>query len=213
MESSRHALGRVRPCVNFIRLEISSRTRISSQLFLSGVHVVDDRIILAPDVLPTTRLGGEPGNVSAVQPTWLNARTLIFSSDVSGYQNPWIAEIQQTQGTKHSVISMPLFPTPFDQDFVDSPWYLGTANVAVLDESTLLFSASKDGRHQFYVVGMDGSTKEIECPYVHITRLKRVSEHQVAFLGTKDDKPQALIKCSFDAHFAQPPHISRQRCP
>jgi hypothetical protein len=34
-------------------------------------------------------VGGVKGQVSAAYPLWISNETVLFTSDVSGYQNPW----------------------------------------------------------------------------------------------------------------------------
>ena len=62
-----------------------------------------------------TLVGGVKGQVSAAYPFWTSNDTFIFTSDVSGYQNPW----------SYSTItgkSAPILPTPVEKDFSLPGW-------------------------------------------------------------------------------------------
>jgi dipeptidyl aminopeptidase/acylaminoacyl peptidase len=147
--------------------------------------------------LPRLRVAGRPSAISAVQPTWFNADTLLFSCDVSGYHNPWVATIHQgAEDTKHTVDSCAVFADPATLDFADPSWWLGGSNIAVLDDTNALFAASRDGRTVLYVVSINGNRSEIHCPFVHITRMRRLGHRRVVFLGSRADKGPSLVLCS-----------------
>lgn len=147
--------------------------------------------------MPRLRVAGHPSAISAVQPTWFNADTLFFSCDVSGYHNPWIATIHQgAEDTKHTVDSCAVFADPATLDFADPSWWLGGSNIAVLDDANALFAASRDGRTVLYVVSINGNRSEIHCPFVHITRMRRLGHRRVVFLGSRADKGPSLVLCS-----------------
>ncbi|KAF9556309.1 alpha/beta-hydrolase [Agrocybe pediades] len=172
----------------------------SSQIFLVGIQAVQTGLKLCPGKLPATRVAGEPRTISAVQPNWIDNDSLAFCCDVSGYHVPWIARLKEsTEDLQTSVDAHPLLEGQVN-DYADPPWTLGSSNCAVLDKDHLLFSASSEGRHALRVVDFDGAVKEVDCPYVHIQRLRRVSERRVIFLGTQDKEPKALIECSFDGN-------------
>jgi hypothetical protein len=121
----------------------------------------------------------------------------MFSCDISGYHNPWVAAVKTDTKALHSVEPRAVFEDPVTLDFADPSWWLGGSNFAVLDESTALFAASKDGRTVLFIVCADGSRSEIPCPFVHIVRMRRVAHRKVVFLGSKIDKGPALVFCAF----------------
>jgi hypothetical protein len=151
---------------------------------------------MAPRQLPRFRVAGHPSAISAVQPTWFNTNTLVFSCDISGYHNPWVATIKNDGETTYTVQSRAVFAEPVAFDFADPSWWLGGSNIAVLDDANALFAASEDGRTVLYVVSMDGTRSKVECPFVHISRIRRLRHRTVVFLGGSVDKGPALILCS-----------------
>ncbi|KAJ7096672.1 alpha/beta-hydrolase [Mycena belliarum] len=164
------------------------------QVFVAAVDMTDGQLALAPNRLAKFRVAGCPSVVSAVQPTWFDSNNLMFSCDISGYHNPWISTVNMDTKT---VDSRAVFAEPEMFDFADPSWWLGGSNFAILDDANVLFAASKDGRTALYVVCMDGNHKEIESPFVHVIRMRRVAHRTIVFLGSKVDKGTALIMCSF----------------
>ncbi|KAJ7207160.1 alpha/beta-hydrolase [Mycena pura] len=164
------------------------------QVFVAAVDINRDHLSLAPHRLAPLRVAGRPSAVSAVQPTWLTDTTLLFSCDVSGYHNPWIAALDAHAKT---FTSHPVFEQTMPLDFVDPSWLLGGSNIAVLDEHSALFAATRDGRTVLYIVGADGSWAEVAAPFVHVVCWRRVAHRQVVFLGSKVDKGPAIVLCSF----------------
>jgi dipeptidyl aminopeptidase/acylaminoacyl peptidase len=89
-----------------------------------------------------------------------------------------------------------VFADPATLDFADPSWWLGGSNIAVLDDTNALFAASRDGRTVLYVVSINGNRSEIHCPFVHITRMRRLGHRRVVFLGSRADKGPSLVLCS-----------------
>ncbi|KAJ7473908.1 alpha/beta-hydrolase [Mycena galericulata] len=113
--------------------------------------------------------------------------------------NPWVATVKQDGATTaYAVESRPVFVDPLALDFADPSWWLGGSNFAVLDDSCALFAASKDGRSTLYIISTDGSCSEIDCPYVHIVRMRRMGHRKIIFLGSQADKGPGLVLCSFE---------------
>jgi len=161
-----------------------------------------NKITVAPHILPVTRVSGDPGRISAIQPTWLGNDTMIFLGDISGYYNPWITKLTRPhQDVAFSVLTAALLKNKVNQDFSDPSWWLGASSMAVLDPNSILFSASKDGQHILYIVTVDGKLLEVECPYVNILRMRLTGTRRVAFFGTTDREAKALINCTFDESF------------
>jgi len=161
-----------------------------------------DHITIAPHVLPVTQIAGRPGKISAIQPTWMGNNTLVFLNDISGFHNPWIATIDQLEGSEAlSVITRPLLKRGLDQDFADPSWWLGVSNLAILESNSILCCATKEGNHVLYVVTVEGECLEIKSPYVTILRLRTIGGRCVAFLGATNHEEKDLIYCTFDKSF------------
>ncbi|KAJ7193435.1 hypothetical protein GGX14DRAFT_588692, partial [Mycena pura] len=145
---------------------------------------------LAPDYLPPTRVASRPSAISAVQPTWISHHTLMFCSDESSFQSPFVATISVEDKT---VNARAVLTESVLEDFADPPWSLGVSNFAPLDETAALFVAYKAGRSLLYVVTIDGDCTEVPSPYVQIERMRRVGPGKVVFLGSPADRPREIV--------------------
>ncbi|KAF7324070.1 Alpha/beta-hydrolase [Mycena kentingensis (nom. inval.)] len=164
------------------------------QIYVAAVGVIEDGIALKPEVLPITRIAGAHSTVSASQPTWISHNTLLFSSDISAYHNPFLGTVAPKEQT---VSSRPVFAQPVANDFADPSWWLGMSNFALLDGSTALWAVSKAGRSVLHLVTVDGGCKEVANPYVSVTRVRRVGPWAAAFIGSRIDKGPEVVLCSF----------------
>ena len=137
-----------------------------------------------------TLVGGVKGQVSAAYPLWISNETVLFTSDVSGYQNPW----------SHSTLtgkSAPIFPTPVEEDFSLPGWLLGESYSAILDEKgeRVLCSAMQDGRAVLYVLDVrSGTITEVKSPYVEISSMSSIQKTgEVFFIGGHSSEPSEIV--------------------
>ncbi|KAJ7629481.1 alpha/beta-hydrolase [Mycena polygramma] len=135
-----------------------------------------------------THIAGQKTTHSVAYPDWATNTTLLFTSDKSGYQNPW----------KYDVEASPVFTEPFDQEFGEPAWVLGRSSYAVIDDGKrALFSAFQDGRAVLYTVDIaDGTRKRVDNPYVGIQAMQRAGPDQVVFIGERVDAPSEIVLCS-----------------
>ncbi|KAF9475580.1 alpha/beta-hydrolase [Pholiota conissans] len=158
------------------------------------VHVGD--ITLGEDstlsVTNATHIAGVPGKISAGYPSWANNDTLIFTSDESGYSNPW----KYAQGK-----ATPLFAHPISQDFGHAFWQLHYSPYAILDKEgkTGLFTALKDGQDVLYYVDLDSTyePKILDTPFVVIenVHVSSLDNHEIIFAGQKTNELEAIVAC------------------
>jgi len=137
-------------------------------------------------------VGGKYKEIGAAGPKWVTNDLLIFTCDQSGFQNPW----KYTVSAKKSA---PILKDAVAEDFSLPGWLLGGSYGAITDTSGKrgLFTSMRDGRSRLYVLGIDtGSLEEIDCPYVSITNMRRVTEDNVVFIALKSDEPAAIVLCS-----------------
>ncbi|KAF8869748.1 Alpha/Beta hydrolase protein [Infundibulicybe gibba] len=153
----------------------------------------------APVVPPRHALGGSEIHVADVHvgsggsvsltnatllscgyPSWASTGTLLFTSDVSGYQNPW----KYSNGT-----AAPLFSAPIPEDFAEPAWLLGWspfamgwANVAYLVDTQT-----------------PGAPQLLDTPYVATQSMRCVSRAhaQAVFIGARADDKASIIQCKF----------------
>jgi len=137
-----------------------------------------------------TLVGGVKGQVSAAYPFWISNETVLFTSDVSGYQNPW----------SYSTLigkSVPILPTPVEKDFSLPGWLLGESYSAGLDEKgeEVLYSVIRDGRAVLYVLDVkSGAISEVGSPYVEISSVCSIPKTgEVFFIGGQSSEPSEIV--------------------
>jgi len=148
-----------------------------------------------------TLVGGVKGQVSAAYPFWTSNGTAIFTSDVSGYQNPWL----------YSTItgkSAPILPTPAEKDFSLPGWSLGESYSAVLDEKgeKVLYSVMHDGRSVLHVLDVkSGAATEVKSPYVEILGVSSIPKTGEAFfIGGQGSEASEIISLTTSPDIATP---------
>jgi dipeptidyl aminopeptidase/acylaminoacyl peptidase len=159
------------------------------QVFVGDIVLEGDCVSVSNSV----RIAGETGKVSAGYPTWANDNTLIFTSDPSGYSNPWKFEDGDAS---------PIFSDPIKEDFAPPMWSLDMFPYSIVDSAgtQALWTAVKDGRDTFYIVDIDGkkSPQQIDTPFVAIRGLRSLSQAngQVVFCGQKVDESENIVQAS-----------------
>jgi len=140
-------------------------------------------------------VAGKKLNISAAYPSWANDSTLIFTTDESGYQNPWTYSTSMQQ-------ARPVFPNGYFEDFSGPAWILGSSPYAIVDNlgNMVLFSAFRGGRNVLYLVDLQGGAAHgIEpCPFATISKLRQVNPNrpEIVFLASKSDGPGGVVRCT-----------------
>ncbi|KAJ7186834.1 Alpha/Beta hydrolase protein [Mycena filopes] len=140
------------------------------------------------DITSTTHIAGQKTTHSVSYPSWATSMTLLFTSDKSGYQNPWKCDQEAT----------PLFSDPLNLDFGDPAWVLGRSPYAVIEGGMrALFSAIQDGRTVLYAVDLtNGTRKLIDNPYVGIQSIRPAGPDKIVFIAERVDAAPELVVCT-----------------
>lgn len=163
-----------------------------SEIYVAEVNVSDDGISLRN----ITYVAGKKIDISVSSPTWVSDDILLFTTDETGYHNPWTYSVSSSK-------AKPVLPSPVDEDFSQLLHRLGNEYSAPLDlhAQRAIYSTLKDGRIAMYIVTLStGALEEIECPYTDVQDLKRVSDNSFVFLASKADAPQSLFVCVLAAN-------------
>lgn len=166
-----------------------------AEIYIAKIAADTDRLTLS-DI---TYVGGKKNDISASYPSWASNDVLLFTSDESGYQNPWTYSISLGN------IS-PVLPEPANHDFSEPAHSLGVEYGTPLDSGAnkALFAALKDDKSILYVVTLkSGALEELDCPYVGITAVKRITEDSVVFLADRSDAARSIVICSL-TDYAKP---------
>ena len=142
-----------------------------------------------------TLVGGVRGQVSVAYPFWASNETVLFTSDISGYQNPW----------SYSTItgkSVPILHAPVEKEFSLPAWNLGESYSAALDKKgqQIIYSVMQDGRAVLYLVCLNtGQILEIESPYVEILSVRSIPKlGGVVFFGAQSSGPSGIVSLPFE---------------
>ena len=140
-----------------------------------------------------TLVGGVRGQVSAAYPFWVSNETFIFTSDISGYHNPW----------SYSTItgkSGPVLSSPVEKEFSLPGWLLGESYGVALDDKgeEVVYSVMQDGRAVLYHLSLNsGKMVEIESPYVEISSVRSVPKTgEILFVGGQSTGPSEIASLS-----------------
>ncbi|KAJ7577960.1 alpha/beta-hydrolase [Mycena floridula] len=160
-----------------------------AEIHIADVVVGSDSITITNDI----HVAGKKLDISASFPSWASNTTLIFTSDESGYQNPWKYIINAK--------ASPIFPEPVAEDFSISAWILDWWPYAIIDSDGNygLFTSKKDGRNVLYLVDIGtGERTLIDSPYVSIENVRALStsRHEIVFSGAKVDEGTTIVKCA-----------------
>ncbi|KAI8996684.1 alpha/beta-hydrolase [Trametes punicea] len=164
------------------------------------IHVaevqVDERSLALSDA---KHVAGKRIDVSAAYPVWASNDLLLFVSDESGYYNPWAYSVASGRAA-------PVLSKPVNEDFAAPMWRLGY-NFGVpldLEGRMALYTAVKKGRNVLYLISIRGGTlEELECPYVNVESVQRVTYEAVVFNGQKHDEAEHIVLCNIK-EYAKP---------
>ncbi|KAF9552486.1 alpha/beta-hydrolase [Agrocybe pediades] len=159
------------------------------ELHVADVSVSDDNILRTSNDI---HVAGVREKVSAQYPSWASNDTLIFTSDESGFINPWKYTINQNT-------SSPLLPEPIAQDFGSPLWQLHFFPYAIVG-SQGIFTALEHGRSVLYLVDLDNTSAptRIENPFVTIGNIRLVSSdrREIIFTGQKTSSKTNIVQVS-----------------
>ena len=153
------------------------------------------------------KIAGQPLTISATYPSWAGNTTLVFTTDESGFQNPWKYSTSADE-------ACPVFSQPVEQDFGGPAWTLGGSPYALLDSegTSALFTAFKDGYNILYLVDLvqGSSPYQIDCPFTELDdlRLIRPGGNSIVFLGKrsglagKGEAPGGVVTCTISSSVA-----------
>lgn len=169
-----------------------------AELFIADIVDGEKSISLANVKL----FAGKKKDISAAYPSWVNNTTILFTSDETGYQNPWVYSTTTDQARC-------VFSKPVSEDFSGPAWKLGGSPYAIVDASghNALFTAFRGGRQILYTVELTTGAPPDEvspCPFIAIDGLRQISpgKPELVFSGMKSDGPGGVIKCTLSASAA-----------
>lgn len=167
-----------------------------SEMYIAALNIPED-IQSASDVTIGTpiHVAGQMDKISAVYPTWKSNDTLIFTSDQSGYQNPWTWD-------KSSNNAIPLLANPLSEDFGTPQWTLAHSPFTFLNDKGL-FAAYRGGRTVLYLINLSSNSSpiELDCPFVDVQDIGYVGGRKTGFvfIGQRSDDNHAVVFCTLSS--------------
>ncbi|TFK23359.1 alpha/beta-hydrolase [Coprinopsis marcescibilis] len=162
---------------------------LGGQIYVAETSFSSDNLTIANP----KHIAGVKEKISASYPAWATNTTLIYTSDVSGFVNPWKYDVATE--TPSSLLDKPL-----DYDFAPPFWSLGEFPYAVVSEGKgVVFVAIEDGRDVIYYVSLVSSgpsVTRIASPYVSVGAPRSLTQGEIVFAGQKGDTKKQIVKTS-----------------
>jgi dipeptidyl aminopeptidase/acylaminoacyl peptidase len=175
------------------------------ELHIGAVKVTANHKV---ELSPKTSKVGRHSEISILSGDWVDAETLSFNNDQSGFWNPWVWR-------RETDIFSPVLEHPIDEDFDKPAWKLDDSSWCVLDvhEQTRLSYAYRNGCTVIYIVNLktrkyteiqspsvdlkhmnySGSHSDTSAVIVDMDYLRRVDHNQFVFLASFADAPTAIV--------------------
>ncbi|KIJ66714.1 hypothetical protein HYDPIDRAFT_149611 [Hydnomerulius pinastri MD-312] len=171
-----------------------------SLLYVADVLLQADTFL----VLNAKHIAGEQITTAVSYPLWSSDTTLVFTSDKSGFQNPYI----YSTDTREAVAAL---RSPVAEDFGSPAWTLGNYPYAILDDPNggrgryAAFTAFRDGRNILYILNLSEPSTPVQIqdfPFSVAEHVRKTGENSIVFTGSKTDAPGGIFLCTFQASFA-----------
>ncbi|KAI0746910.1 Alpha/Beta hydrolase protein [Daedaleopsis nitida] len=177
----------------------------ASVLWMADIALVHDPSRDGDVTLEVSNLrivAGSERTIAVADANWVNSTHLVFTSDVDGYFNPWMYDLRAGTGR-------PIAKAMIREDFGEGGFWLGTSDVAVLDENHVIGMSFREGRSHLYVFRLsDGTYFDVDMGYAYIHHLHRVADGHAVFIGKTDTRPFELVRLSVDPRSAEPIHAT-----
>lgn len=149
-----------------------------------------------------THVAGHAMTVGVAYPLWTSNTNLLFTSDKSGFSNPWVY-LTVTR------LASPVLAEAIQEDFGDPAWQFGTYPYAPSRSSNtsnnLVSLAYRDGRSVLYILNVDkGSATVVASPFVSIRDVCYAGYGKVVFLGNKSTGAGEITLLSIPKENQQP---------
>ncbi|KAI6012220.1 Alpha/Beta hydrolase protein [Pisolithus marmoratus] len=167
----------------------------------SLIYVAD--VITQPDtilIMNKKKVAGQMLKISVSYPCFANDTTLVFTSDVSGFQNPFVYDTV-------TGVARPVLPSPSNQDFGSPAWTLGDYPYAILDNgNAAAFVALVDGKTVLYTTGLTQSSPVIlqDFPFTVAGHLRLLHSSSFVFTAGRSDAPGGVMRCDFNSGIVDP---------
>ncbi|KAE9388847.1 alpha beta-hydrolase [Gymnopus androsaceus JB14] len=143
-------------------------------------------------------VAGKPEAVSAQDPNWASDNCLFFTSDISGFQNPWKFTFENANLLDGR--ASPILLEPIEEEFGLPQWWLSRHSSGAISSTSVVFMAMRDGHSVLYVFHIhNGSWVEVKTPYVQIEWIHGDRKGKAVMLGLAADSDEVLAQLTLSA--------------
>ncbi|CAL1697607.1 unnamed protein product [Somion occarium] len=144
-------------------------------------------------------VAGKHEAISAVDPSWTSNNSLHFTSDVSGFQNPWKFTFHPSD-LKGTGKASPILPEPIEWEFGMPTWYLSRHSSGALTDTKVAFMAYQGTPHsKLLIIDVnDGSITEVPTPYALIQYMRGDGKGKVVGHGEPATADEELFELTLD---------------
>ncbi|PVF98598.1 alpha/beta-hydrolase [Serendipita vermifera] len=133
-------------------------------------------------------IDGEKDRIATNEPAWLDADTLLYLSDKSGFYNPYRYSVSSQN-------SKPILEQSVKDDFSEPAWQFGWSRLAVLNDTWALASPIHQGFSTLYLINVKtGKGSLLENPFTSISYLRKVSDCLVVMSAVGNESASALVQ-------------------
>ena len=136
----------------------------------------------------STQMVAGGGEESVVQPEWAPDGSLVFASDRTGWWNLY----RWFDGATTAL-------APNEAEYAGPLWVFGLSWYGVADDGTIVAVASRQGRHELWMMpAAGGSAERIDLPDAQIDSLQ-LSGRRICYLGGGPASPRSVVLLDLDS--------------
>lgn len=176
-----------------------------SQLYVADISFNSNGIVYLSN---RTLIAGEPGENAVFQFAWCPPyydSDMVLVWDKTAFCEPWIYS-PKGRGTQRiqAVFGQ---PNSIQSDFAEPRWWLDDSSFVFIDNTdSTLWATVKEGRSVLNFLPLkSGDLQPIPLnPYLEVSRVRRIDNDTIVFIGTTATKPASLIRMTLDRQWSSP---------
>ncbi|KAL4065539.1 Alpha/Beta hydrolase protein [Scleroderma yunnanense] len=166
-------------------------------IYVADVQIANDMIQLS-NIIPVAGSEDESKPVSVNYPLWLSDTALLYTSDESGFANPYIYSTES--GTPTAVLK-----SPINQDFCEPQWVFGLYPYAPIGNGDYgIFTAFENGRNILYVLNLKTPSDPMQItdfPFAVAEHVRQLSGNSFVFTGATSKQLPGVVLCALNQTF------------
>ncbi|KAF8192552.1 Alpha/Beta hydrolase protein [Pholiota molesta] len=176
-----------------------------SQLYVADISFNSNGAVYLSN---RTLIAGDPGENAVFQFSWCPPyydSDMVLVWDKTAFCEPWIYS-PSGRGTQRiqAVFGQ---PNSIQSDFAEPRWWLDDSSFVFIDNAdSTLWATVKEGRSVLNFLPLkSGDLQPIPLnPYLEISRVRRIDNDTIVFIGTTATKSASLIRMTLDRQWSSP---------